>query len=126
MEPLAGPRPERCRLDGGRRRCENAAAAVQTPPPAPETRPVETPEAAEEQPTPEIAPTAKSEIEIPVPTASATPTPTATPTPHAETNAHSNVQALSQTNAEADSQTKAETFRDAEEKGDTETKADSG
>ncbi|MBA3544604.1 MAG: TonB family protein [Chthoniobacterales bacterium] len=62
---------------------ESSAAAVPTPEATPESTPVETPEPAEEAPTPEIAPTAKSEIEIPTPPASATPTPrpTSTPTP---------------------------------------------
>jgi TonB family protein len=57
-----------------------SAAAAQTPPPALETPPVATPEPAEEQPAPEIAPTAKSEIEIPTPKVSVTPTPTPIPT----------------------------------------------
>ena len=52
---------------------ESAAAAAPTPAPTPESAPVETPEPVEEEPTPEIAPTAKSEIEIPTATASDTP-----------------------------------------------------
>jgi TonB family protein len=59
----------------------SAPAGAETPPLAtPEATPVETPEEVKEEPTPEVVPTAKSEIEIPSPTASATPTPTPTPT----------------------------------------------
>jgi TonB family protein len=42
---------------------------------------VETPGPAQEEATPEVAPIAKSEIEIPTPAATATPTPTLKPTP---------------------------------------------
>lgn len=50
--------------------------------PAPENTPEPTPnESPEEAPTPEVRPTAQSEIEIPTATATATPTPTPTPTP---------------------------------------------
>ncbi|MGH8093475.1 MAG: TonB family protein [Chthoniobacterales bacterium] len=59
----------------------SAAAGAETPAATPEAAPETTPEPTEEQPTPEVMPTAKSEIEVPSPTISAPPTPTARPTP---------------------------------------------
>src|SRR4029077_18846077 len=49
----------------------SSPAAAGTPPPVPPEA-METPEQVKEEPPPEVVPTAKSEIEIPSPTASAT------------------------------------------------------
>ena len=64
---------------------ESGTTSGETGAPTPEPSLGATPEMAKEEATPEIAPTAKSEIQLPSPTLAATPTPTptatATPTP---------------------------------------------
>jgi len=61
-----------------------AATSANAPAATPEIPPESTPLATVEQPTPEVMPTAKSEIQMPSSTVSPTPTPKLTPTPTPE------------------------------------------